>query len=160
MRYVCIYICEREREGGRGDRGDVRYREEGITRGMRLYHIAPILLSIPPVGRYLLRSLFFLRTVEQKEITRAPGIPFALLRYPRPSSPPVFYAFSFPSLVPLFLSSFPFSGLLFLNRVPSLPTFSALFTWHFNTEKTLLYYIQNKRKRKRASKGKDLFKDT
>lgn len=133
--YMCVSVCvyihgvkERERER---DRGDVRYREEGIARGMRLYHIAPILLSIPPVGRYLLRSLFFLRTVEQKEITRAPGVPFTVLRYPRPSSPPVFYAFSFPSLVPFFLRPFPFLAFCVSvsARVPSSPTFSALFTW-------------------------------
>lgn len=149
------------RERGGGDGGDVRYREEGIARGMRLYHIAPILLSIPPVGRYLLRSLFFLRTVEQKEITRAPGIPFAVLRYPRPSSPPVFYAFSFfHPLSPFFLRPFPFLAFCVSvsTRVPSLPTFSALFTWHFNTEKRLSYYFQNKKKRKREHHRKGFVK--
>lgn len=70
-------MCAREKDiEAKGERGiegtsDSGAQGVGIARGMRLYHIAPILLSIPPVGRYLLRSLFFLRTVEQKEITRA-----------------------------------------------------------------------------------------
>lgn len=107
MLCVCVKEIEREREilGARNSKRDTRYD-----------HIAPILLSIPPVGRYLLRSLFFLRTVEQKEITRAPGVPFTVLRYPRPSPPPVFYAFSFPSLVPLFLRPFPFLAFCFCIR--------------------------------------------
>lgn len=70
-------MCAREKDiEAKGERGiegtsDSGAQGVGIARGMRLYHIAPILLSIPSVGRYLLRSLFFLRTVEQKEITRA-----------------------------------------------------------------------------------------
>jgi hypothetical protein len=94
------------------NRGDVSYREEGIARGMRLYHIAPILLSIPPVGRYLLRSLFFLRTAEQKEITRARH-PFYSAKVSAPIVSSRFLLFLF--LAPPYpFSPFPISLSLFL----------------------------------------------
>lgn len=141
---------------------------------MRLYHIAPISLSIPSVGRYLLRSLFFLRTAEQKEITRA-RYPFYSAKVSAPTiSLSIFPRFLFLTLVPfLFLPRHPLFLSLSLRLCPPgslLAHFLDLFyvaIWHrwlFDGKKGLSYkrekWKSERKRKKMLIYGSFIFRDT